>query len=87
MSRLRPVHQLSPAEAKMQAAVTQPPIERDFCDFAGAQRLKAKIEEYWRERGHSVEIELVESGFVAAMRAARVDLRSNMINGLPKGAA
>jgi hypothetical protein len=55
----------------------------DFCDTDGARRLKARIEEYWSERGFDVNINLVEAGFVPAMRSARTDVRSNMINGLP----
>ena len=55
----------------------------EFCDTDGARRLKARIEEYWSERGFDVNINLVEAGFVPAMRSARTDVRSNMINGLP----
>jgi hypothetical protein len=45
--------------------------------------LKQRIEEYWRERGFTVEVKLVEAGFVAAMRSARTDVRSDMVNGFP----
>ncbi len=55
----------------------------DFCNTDGARRLKAKIEEYWTERGFDVSIDLVDAGFVPAMRSARTDVRSNMINGMP----
>ncbi|MBI1339651.1 phosphoglycolate phosphatase [bacterium] len=55
----------------------------DFCTEDGARRLKARIEEYWAERGFNVSINLVEAGFVAAMRSARTDVRSNMVNGMP----
>lgn len=55
----------------------------DFCDDDGARKLKAKIEEYWSTRGFDVQINLVEAGFVAAMRSARTDVRSNMMNGMP----
>jgi hypothetical protein len=55
----------------------------DFCDQEGARKLKAKIEEYWSSRGFDVSINLVEAGFVPAMRSARTDLRSNMVNGMP----
>lgn len=58
--------------------------EPDFCSANGARRLKSKIEEYWRDKGFDVEIKLVEAGFVAAMRAARTDVRSDMVNGLPR---
>ena len=58
-------------------------MDHDFCNADGARRLKLRIEEYWRERGYSVEVKLVEAGFVPAMRSARTDVRSDMVNGLP----
>ncbi len=61
-------------------------MDHDFCNSDGARRLKARIEEYWRERGFDVVVELQEAGFVAAMRSARTDVRSKMVNGLPAGA-
>jgi hypothetical protein len=58
-------------------------MDHDFCNADGARRLKQRIEEYWRERGYTVEVKLVEAGFVAAMRSARTDVRSDMVNGFP----
>jgi hypothetical protein len=58
-------------------------MDHDFCNVDGARRLKQRIEEYWRERGYSVDVKLIEAGFVAAMRSARTDVRSDMVNGLP----
>lgn len=58
-------------------------MEHDFCNADGARRLKQRIEEYWRDRGYHVDVKLVEAGFVAAMRSARTDVRSDMVNGLP----
>lgn len=58
-------------------------MDHDFCNSDGARRLKQRIEEYWRERGYSVEVKLVEAGFVPAMRSARTDVRSDMVNGFP----
>lgn len=55
----------------------------DWCTNDGARKLKEKIEAYWKERGYDVDIDLVESGFVAAMRSGRTDVRSNMVNGMP----
>lgn len=55
----------------------------DYTDRAGAERLKARIEAYWRERGSEVQITLVPAGFTAALRAARYDVRSELLNGLP----
>lgn len=59
-------------------------MEQDFCTDEGARRLKQKIEEYWRERGFNVAVKLVDAGFVPAMRSARTDLRSDMVNGMPR---
>lgn len=58
-------------------------MDHDFCTTDGARRLKQRIEEYWRERGYEVDVKLIDAGFVAAMRSARTDVRSNMVNGLP----
>jgi hypothetical protein len=58
-------------------------MDHDFCSVDGARRLKQRIEDYWRERGYNVDVKLVEAGFVAAMRSARTDVRSNMVNGFP----
>lgn len=55
----------------------------DWCTTDGAHRLKEKIESYWRDKGYEVDINLVEAGFIAAMRSGRTDVRSNMINGMP----
>lgn len=56
----------------------------DLCSRAGAQALKAKIEAYWLERGHTVMIVLHNVGFHPAIRAARFDVRSDMVNGMPR---
>lgn len=56
----------------------------DWCTNDGAKRLKDKIENYWRDKGFDVDIDLVDAGFVAAMRSGRTDVRSNMVNGMPK---
>jgi hypothetical protein len=60
--------------------------EYDFCSRSGAQELKEKIEAYWRERGQTVQIMLHNVGFHPAIRAARFDVRSDMINGMPRAA-
>lgn len=57
----------------------------DHCDREGANALKTRIETYWRERGAVVTVELVASPYLPAMRIARVDVRSDMLNGLPRG--
>jgi hypothetical protein len=58
-------------------------MDHDFCSTDGARRLKLRIEEFWRDRGFDVDVKLVDAGFVAAMRSARCDVRSDMVNGMP----
>ena len=55
----------------------------DFCTKDGAVRIKEQIENYWAERGKDVRVDLVQGGFLASMRSARTDVRSNMVNGVP----
>lgn len=55
----------------------------DFCNVDGAKDLKRRIEEYWASRGFDVEVKLVDGAFMAAMRSARTDVRSDMVNGMP----
>jgi hypothetical protein len=57
----------------------------DYCSRDGAVALKEKIEAYWRERGQDVMLSLHNVGFHPAIRAARYDVRSDMINGMPRG--
>ena len=57
----------------------------DYCSRDGAHALKQKIEAYWRERGQDVMLQLHNVGFHPAIRAARYDVRSDMINGMPRG--
>lgn len=58
--------------------------QAEFTDRAGASELKARIEAYWRERGYNIQVMLVEGSFTPALRASRVDVRSDLINGLPR---
>lgn len=74
-------------DAELVARIGRSPTGADFCSQEGAQALKAKIEGYWRERGHEVSVMLQNVGFHPAIRAARFDLRSDMINGMPRSAA
>lgn len=59
--------------------------ESDYCSRDGATALKEKIEAYWRARGQEVSIALHNVGFHPAIRAARFDVRSDMVNGMPRG--
>ena len=56
----------------------------DYTSREGAMAIKAKIEAYWRERGKDVMVALHNVGFHPAIRAARFDVRSDMVNGLPR---
>jgi hypothetical protein len=56
----------------------------DYCSRSGAQALKDKIEAYWRDRGQNVMVALHNVGFHPAIRAARFDVRSDMVNGMPR---
>ncbi|MEM8987577.1 MAG: phosphoglycolate phosphatase [Pseudomonadota bacterium] len=59
-------------------------MTRDYCDRDGAQHLQQKITDFWRKRGFDVDVQLVSEGFVPAMRSARTDVRSDLINGMPR---
>jgi hypothetical protein len=56
----------------------------DYCTRDGALALKTKIEAYWRERGQVVTVAMANVGFHPAIRAARYDVRSDMVNGMPR---
>ncbi|MGH1420973.1 MAG: hypothetical protein ACRBEQ_04080 [Hyphomonas sp.] len=57
---------------------------KDWCDEDGAKRIREKIAAYWADRGYEVDVDLIDAGFVPAMRSARTDVRSNMVNGMPR---
>lgn len=59
-------------------------IDRDASSAKGAPRLKEKIEAYWRARGFDVMVRLEYRGFIPAMRSARTDIRSDLVDGLPR---
>ena len=59
-------------------------MNSEWCDNDGASRLKQRIEAYWRDRGFDVDVNLVDAGFTASMRSARIDVRSDMVNGMPR---
>lgn len=65
---------------------SHPNPTEEFCNKPGAEKLKAKIEAYWRERGYEVQVDLHDAGFHPVVRAARYDLRSTMVNGMPRRA-
>jgi hypothetical protein len=57
----------------------------EFCNFEGALHIKGTIEDFWRSAGHKVDIKLVDAGFHASIRSSRYDVRSDMLNGYPRG--
>lgn len=59
----------------------------DHCSDDGAARLAAKIRDFWLKKGFDVEVDLKDEGFVSTMRSARTDVRSDMVNGMPRRAA
>lgn len=61
--------------------------DKDFTSRDGADALKEMIEAYWRKRGYEVDVILVPAAFTPALRAARYDVRSQMINGMPRNKA
>lgn len=64
----------------------QNPSHIDYTNESGAAVIKANIEEFWRARGYDVQVMLVPGPFSNALRASRFDLRSDLVNGLPRGA-
>lgn len=56
----------------------------DLCTNDGAHRLAAAIREFWRKRGYEVSVETRDEGFISTMRSARTDVRSDMVNGMPR---
>lgn len=56
----------------------------ECCNRSGAERIKDKIVTYWRERGYEVNVTLRECEFTSVMRSKRFDIRSDLVNGLPK---
>ncbi len=59
----------------------------DHCTDDGATRLATKIREFWLKKGFDVEVDLRPEGFVSTMRSARTDVRSDMVNGMPRRSA
>lgn len=74
-----------PVLRKFAETVYEREYKGDPCTKEGADKLEEKIVAYWRERGYAPpQFKRIDAGFVAAMRSARVDLRSDMVNGKPR---
>lgn len=50
----------------------------------GAETIADRITAYWRARGYKVTCTIVEVPFTVPMKSGRWDVRSDMVNGLPK---
>ena len=62
----------------------RPDEEEDASTKEGAERLKKKIETYWGGRGYAVNVSLAYKPFTAMMRAGSYEIRSDLVNGLPR---
>lgn len=56
----------------------------DLSTRSGAAALAAKIREYWSDRGFEVLLSVEEKGFHPATRAVRFEVRSDLVDGLPR---
>ena len=59
----------------------------DLADREGAIRLRDYLKAYCRERGYEIDAEVIPMGFTPAMRSARWDVRTNLVNGRPPASA
>ena len=59
----------------------------DLADREGAIRLRDHLKAYWRERGYEIDADVIPMGFTPAMRSARWDVRTNLVNGRPPASA
>jgi len=57
---------------------------RDLCDKAGATHVAMRLRTYWAERGHVVNVTLIDGSFESSLRIAPTYVRTDMINGLPR---
>lgn len=60
------------------------PEFKNYCDRKGAEELKSKIEVYWAMRGKTVHVWLEKRGFNPQIRGARFDVRSDLVDALPR---
>lgn len=60
-------------------------LARDLCSKPGAEKLAAALRNHWRGLGYDVKASVVEVGFFQQARTVVYAVRSDMVNGLPKG--
>ena len=82
MNAMAPRSQTSDDQAEW--AGTPGPGTQDLSTREGATRLKETIEAYWRAQGREVMVSIENMGFRAAIRAARYEVRSDLVDGLPR---
>ncbi|ANP46758.1 hypothetical protein [Candidatus Viadribacter manganicus] len=58
--------------------------DQDYSTRTGAAALADLIEEYWRARGYEVLLSLEEKGFHPVTRSARFEVKSDLVDGLPR---
>ncbi len=59
-------------------------MEKQYFDKEGAEALAKEIREFWKKRGYKVKVRVVKAPFDNAVRCARYDVRSDLVNGRPK---
>ena len=57
---------------------------RECTTAKGAAWVKQRIEEFWRSKGYDVEVTLISAGGNTSTMLARVDVRSDLVNGAPR---
>lgn len=50
----------------------------------GAEVLKKRIEDFWKEQGYIVNVQIIQKEFNVKMRLARFELKSDLLNGRPR---
>ena len=60
-------------------------LARDACSKPGAEKLADAIRNHWRSLGFDVKPKVVEVGFSQTAHTVVYAVRSDMVNGLPKG--
>ncbi len=66
---------------------------RDTFTLGGATRLANKIKRYWKQQGHEIAVWVEQTGYVTtekdgSLTPGRVHVvRSNLVNGMPRGSA
>lgn len=55
----------------------------NYFDEHGAKELLKRIKAHWASKGYEVDGYIVDCGFHEKVRAARYEVRTNLINGMP----